>query len=97
MLRDKMIEQEILVKVCNGFLWRSHLPPSVGLVWLIPPTFAISYVSVFFFFCSLWKRTALELTRAGNAAPFIWLYPDSTCTLPPPVLLLNSSSYLVTV
>lgn len=50
MLRDKTIgDQEILLKVCNGFLLRSHLPPSVGLFWLIPPTFAISDISGFFF------------------------------------------------
>lgn len=80
MLRDKTIGQEILLKACNGFLLRSHLPPSVGLLWVIPPTFAISYVSGVFFFCSLWKRTALERTRAGNGAPFIWLHSHSTCT-----------------
>lgn len=50
MLRDKTIGQEILLKACNGFLLRSHLPPSVGLLWVIPPTFAISYVSGGFFF-----------------------------------------------
>lgn len=49
MICDQGIPSEIRV----GFLLRSHLPPNVVLLWLIPPTFAISFVCGFSFFSPL--------------------------------------------
>lgn len=96
MLRDKTIGQEIRLKASNGFLLRSHLPPSVGLFSLIPPTFAISYVSGVFF--AHYGRGAL-LNAPGQVTPLLLFGSTNIqhALLSPSLLLLNLSSAAVRV
>lgn len=71
MLRDKVIDQEILLKVCKGFLFAFSASPVCWSI-LVNSSYICNFLCQFFFFFAHYGRGPL-LNTPGQVTPLLLL------------------------